>query len=50
MYTAEDEQKEIRVAMNRWEEVTCVKFVPYTEELREEMGAKRYVEFYNGAT
>ncbi|XP_071121881.1 protein SpAN-like [Mytilus edulis] len=46
----EEQQKKIRVAMNRWEEVTCVQFVPYTEELRKQMGAKRYIEFYLGST
>lgn len=46
----EEQQKKIRVAMNRWEEVTCIQFVPYTEELRKQMGVKRYVEFYLGST
>lgn len=44
------QQKMVRVAMNRWEEVTCIKFVPYTDELQKQMGAKRYIDFYQGAT
>ena len=42
--------KLVRVSMNRWEEVTCVRFLPWTEQLHQQMGVKRYIEFYKGGT
>lgn len=46
----EAQQKLVRVSMDRWEEVTCVRFLPWTEELHQQMGVKRYIEFYQGGT
>ncbi|XP_021377512.1 protein SpAN-like [Mizuhopecten yessoensis] len=46
----ETQQSTVRVGMARWEEQTCIKFVPWTSELLEQMGTTRYLKFINGIT
>lgn len=47
---ADSEKIKIGVAMNRWERKTCVKFVPWSDKVREELGAIRYMNFFRGGS
>ncbi|XP_069133639.1 protein SpAN-like [Argopecten irradians] len=40
----------IRVGMARWEQQTCIQFVPWTSEVQKKMGTIRYLKFINGLT
>ncbi|XP_033753629.1 zinc metalloproteinase nas-36-like [Pecten maximus] len=46
----ETQRNTIRVGMARWEQQTCIKFVPWTDEVQEHMGTIRYLRFLNGIT
>lgn len=47
---SETEKFKIRVGMDRWERQTCVKFVPWSEKVHEELGAVRYMNFFRGGS
>ncbi|XP_060065098.1 blastula protease 10-like [Ylistrum balloti] len=46
----DDQRNSIRVGMARWEQQTCIKFVPWTSDMQQQLGATRYLTFINGIT
>ncbi|KAL3841417.1 hypothetical protein ACJMK2_019569 [Sinanodonta woodiana] len=41
------QRAKILAAMRRWEDVTCIQFVPWTDKVEEKLREKRYINFFS---
>ncbi|KAK3608490.1 hypothetical protein CHS0354_010337 [Potamilus streckersoni] len=41
------QRAKILAAMRRWEDVTCIKFVPWTDKMQSKFRQKRYINFFS---
>ncbi|KAL4224538.1 hypothetical protein ACF0H5_015240 [Mactra antiquata] len=49
MYDTEQKGR-ILSGMKRWEYKTCIKFVPWTDQLQNELGETRYIKFFSAGS